>query len=247
MTAQTAVPRCGCKDVKTRTIIRYGSYFRKSDLSRVKRFLCVVCRKTFSDSTSDPCFSQKKRMLNQQVYELLCSGVSQRRCARILKIHRTTVAKKVRFLAEQCNLKHGERLRKYETSLLEEIYFDEMETFEHTKLKPLSIALFVTPEREVLITEIAQMPAKGILASKSVKKYGKRPDERSQALGRAMQKLQSFVSSRAVFKSDKNPNYPTVLLKSFPRATHITTKGGEKFYCWSRRIKKASLGSVISA
>jgi len=53
------------------------------------------------------------------------------------------------------------------------IQFDDMETFEHTKCKPLSITLAVEEKtRRILDYQVSQMPAKGLLAEISRKKYG---------------------------------------------------------------------------
>jgi len=62
------------------------------------------------------------------------------------------------------------------------IEFDDLETFEHTKCKPISVALAVEYKtRRVLAFEVARMPAKGLLAAISRKKYGFRIDDRPSA------------------------------------------------------------------
>jgi hypothetical protein len=46
--------------------------------------------------------------------------------------------------------------------------FDEMETFEHTKMKPISITVAVTEKTRLIVaTKVASMPAKGLLAERS--------------------------------------------------------------------------------
>jgi hypothetical protein len=62
--------------------------------------------------------------------------------------------------------------------------FDDMETFEHTKLKPLSVTLAVQYQtRRILGFQVSQMPAKGLLAQKAFEKYGYREDKRSEGSG----------------------------------------------------------------
>ena len=59
------------------------------------------------------------------------------------------------------------------------IQFDELQTIEHTKLKPLSVAMAVsTKDRRIIGFRVASMPATGHLANVSRKKYGSRPDHR---------------------------------------------------------------------
>jgi len=100
-----------------------------------------------------------------------------------------------------------------------------METFEHSKLKPLSITLAVTKPRQILGAFVASMPAKGLLAKKAVEKYGRRKDERKKSLHALFKTLKPIVSKTALFQSDQNPHYPKVLTEHFPEATHLTVKG----------------------
>jgi hypothetical protein len=144
----------------------------------------------------------------------------------LLFLSRRTVEKKFLFLAQQARLNQKSLLAKLQNQpKLTEIYFDEMETFEHTKLKPVSIAMAVTKDRKILGAFVAPMPAKGLLAKKSVDKYGKREDKRPQALSGLFRSLKKIVEEKAVFKSDQNPHYPLRLHRHFPEATHFTTKG----------------------
>lgn len=162
-----------------------------------------------------------------QVYRLLSSGVSQRRTAKLLSIHLKTVVRKFRFLAEQARQNQSAYLAALKRSSikLSEVQFDDMETFEHTKLKPVSITMAVTSERKILGAFPSPMPAKGLLAKKSIEKYGYRKDRRQIALSALLRKLKPMVDKKAVFKSDMNPNYPKTLMKYFPDCQHVTTRG----------------------
>lgn len=184
--------------------------------------------------------------MNYPLYGLLCSGVSLRRAARILRVNRITVVRKFRFLAGQCRIAHSEFLTQFERAKLPEIVFDEMESFEHTKFKPLSIALAVTPERKILFTQVAQMPAKGLLAAHSRKKYGHRKDERPRALRAMFAELQKIVRPDAVFRSDKNSSYPYFLQERFPTARHETTKGGRSAIVGQGELKKLGWDPIFS-
>lgn len=204
-----------------------GRFYRKSDSRYLKRWECRFCRYTFSEATFHPCFGQKKRRVNEPLKRLLCSGVSLRRAALLVGVHQITVARKLRFLAAQARRNQRliwEDFLKSEAPF-DEVYFDEMETFEHTKLKPVSIAIAVSPNRKILGAYVASMPAKGLLAKKSVDKYGKRPDRRPAALSALFRSLKKVVKKDAHFKSDQNPHYPSRLFRHFPQATHTTTKG----------------------
>lgn len=126
-------------------ILRKGFYPRSSDSRKVPRYFCKTCRGSLSSARLGPCFRQKKRKLNAQVRSLLCSGVSQRRIARLLGINRKTVVRKLLFLAEQAMQSQREYLAAPERpeDRIQAVQFDEMETFECSKCLPLSIPLVV--------------------------------------------------------------------------------------------------------
>jgi hypothetical protein len=159
-----------------------------------------------------------------------------RRSARLLGIHRITVSRKLKFLALQARLSQSRLLS--DQFLYSHIQFDEMETFEHTKLKPLSIALAVNSERKILAFEVSSMPAKGNLSSKSRKKYGFRKDGRKKALSSLFHSLKKCTDPKALFESDQNPFYPGVLKRHFPQAIHNTVKGKRGCIVGQGELKK---------
>jgi len=126
------------------------------------------------------------------------------------------------------------------------VIFDEMETFEHTKFKPLSIALAVSNERFILSTQVAPMPAKGLLVVKALKKYGYRRDQRPRALKRMFEELSPLVEERARFKSDECPRYPAPLKKAFPHSVHETTKGGRAAVVGQGELKKLAWDPIFA-
>lgn len=232
----------GCKA----KLHRHGEFYRSSDARWIQRWRCSGCRRTVSRATHHPCFNQKKRRLNEPLYRLLCSGVSLRRAARLLRVHRITVVRKFHFLAEQARLSHECFLRKLHEGPVAEIFFDEMETFEHSKFKPVSIALAVTRDRRILSTNVARMPAKGPLAEKARKKYGYRRDERPRALKNMFETLRRVARPTSTFHSDQSPHYPLPLSRAFPLAAHVTTKGGRAAVVGQGEIKKLTWDPLFS-
>ena len=219
--------RCGVSSLNSGHWQSKGRYYRRSDSRHISRWQCGRCRTTVSQASFDPCFRQKKRKANVLVYRLISSGVSQRRTAKLLSIHLKTAVRKFRFLAEQARQNQNAFLATLRNSpiKLTEIQFDDMETFEHTKLKPVSITMAVTSDRKILGAIPSPMPAKGLLAKKALEKYGYRKDRRKVALSALLRKIRPLVDSQAVFKSDRNPHYPRTLMKYFPECRHITTRG----------------------
>jgi hypothetical protein len=177
--------------------------------------------------------------------KLLVSGVSQRRVALILNINKTTVARKLKFLgllARHKNYKFRQRLKN-----IKEIQFDDLETIEHTKLKPLSLTLAVEKHsRYILGIEVGRMPAKGLLANKSRKKYGRRKDERFESRNRLFRRIKNHVSSDVIFESDENPHYPNAVKAHFPNSIHLTVKGQRGCVTGQGELKKINFDPLFS-
>jgi len=226
-------------------VIRNGRFYRKSDARTVQRLRCLTCGKGFSFATLHPCYRQNKRQKNEPLRKLLCSGVSQRRAAIILNLSRTTVVRKFLFLARQAQL----RLEEYSKSKPQAtvIEFDDMETFEHSKCKPLSITLaVVSKERRILGFEVSRMPAKGPLAKIALKKYGPRPDERPRARRRLFKKIKPYIHVEALIKSDENPHYPIDVKRCFPHSIHKTYKGRRGCVVGQGELKRGGFDPLFS-
>jgi len=100
-------PNQNCKfHLKKDFIIRNGFYYRKNDSRKITRYRCKYCLKRFSNATFSLAKNQKKRRVNHQLFLLRASGMTMRRCAKILNIHRITVARKEIYLADKARLAH---------------------------------------------------------------------------------------------------------------------------------------------
>ena len=140
-----------------------GTFYRASDGRHVQRFRCKVCKKQFSASTFQRTFGHNKRRVNHPVYKSLCSGVSMRRTALNLNIHRTTVARKLAYLAELARHKQQKYLKS--SAPIKHFHFDDLITLEHTKCKPLSVSLGVESKtRKIIGFEVSERPASGSLS-----------------------------------------------------------------------------------
>jgi len=228
-------------------IVRRGRFFRRSDGQWIPRFWCRSCGITFSSARSFPCYRQKKRKINHPLQLLLNSGVSQRRAAILLRVNRKTVVRKFRFLAEQSRLEHEKWLKTLEAKPLSYIQFDDLETSEHTKCKPLSVALAVEPRsRKILRFQVSQMPAKGRLSRLALQKYGPRPDLRGKGWNELFSSLKPVVLPEAQWLSDDNPHYPRHLKRHHPQATHLRTPGGRGCIAGQGELKKLVFDPLFS-
>jgi transposase-like protein len=204
-------------------VIRIGRYFRKSDHKLIQRYKCLDCERSFSDATSSLCFNQKKRQINSQLFMLFATGISHRNAARFFKVTRKTIARKLEFLGNNALEALTETNKLFPKSQIVE--FDDLETIEHSKCKPLSVTMAVEfKTRRILSYRVSRMPAKGLLAKMARKKYGFRKDERPKARRELFQELSSLVEKTALFKSDEHPGYPRDLKIYFPNCQHQTFK-----------------------
>jgi transposase-like protein len=194
--------------------IRKGFFRISHNSQKVRRFQCKACKKTFSSRTFNITYRQHLPHLNEMIYRLHCEGSSIRAIARVLKIHRRTVCQKLLWLFENLKAFHSVP----ETKIL---YFDEMESLEHTKMKPLTIPLFVNERYEILAIRVGQIPAKGRLARISVKKYGLRRNESQMLLGQCFQEIKKSLPEIPMIFSDKKPAYPGLVRKFYPESQHL--------------------------
>jgi transposase-like protein len=220
---QPKCPNESCSRSPSERIVRDGYYYRKDDRIYVQRFRCAGCQKRFSNATPDPCFGQHKRRINRSLAAHLSSGVSMRRAALLLGVTLNTVARKLSFLGQQ--FRRLLELERTQQGNVSEIEFDELETYEHSRLKPLSVVAAVVPgRRKILGFEVASMPAKGLVAEKARMKYGYRKDTRTAAIRRLFADLQ--LHHPTLLRSDDCPRYPSQVRRAFPKATHIRIQGG---------------------
>lgn len=239
--------QCPDSECLSKLVVRRGIYFRRSDGQWIQRYFCRKCTRSFSSGTRLSCYRQKKRKLNHPLGLLLVSGVSQRRAAVLLRINRKTVVRKFRFLAQEARLKQSAWLRTLEASPVTAVQFDDLETSEHTKCKPLSVALAVEPRsRKILGFQVSSMPAKGHLSALARKKYGDRPDYRGRGWHALFSSLKPVVAPYADWLSDENPHYSRHLKLHHPGACYRTTPGRRGCVAGQGELKKIGFDPLFS-
>jgi hypothetical protein len=214
-------PKCGSLKEDH---VRNGYFIRTFDKALVQRYRCRSCKKEFSDSTFQLRYRQRLRSVNGLIEKELISGSSLRRIALILNLNYKTVVRKFFYLGLKARKYNEKRLKDLDS--VKEIQFDDMETFEHTKLKPISITVAVVKKKRFLLgAEVSSMPAKGLLAEKSRKKYGPREDNRKKAREVLFNKIKPITTGNTVFESDENPHYFKHYKEHFPNCEYHQYKG----------------------
>lgn len=191
--------------------IKKGHFYIKCRNQYVRKFQCYTCKKVFSSRTSKIDYRHKKMDKNILFVKMLTEGNSIRGISRMIGLtYKNTYNKFLWFKALVTEEK--QRLRYQATKL----QVDELETFHHTKCKPLSVVLIVNEKHRLLEAKVAEMPAKGKLAAFSRQKYGYRKDERKQKLSEALANVkEKLLSPPVLIQSDANPGYPSQFARFF--------------------------------
>lgn len=222
-------PNCDSLGRSGSRFIGWGSYYRTSDSQTIRRYRCRVCLITCSPQSSHAWFRQKKRQKNEDLRKHFASAGSSNRAARNFCLNRKTVARKLIALGFAAEAELGRSNRLCPKAKIVE--FDDLETFEHTKCKPISVTIAVEHRtRRILGVEVSTMPAKGRLVAKA-RKYGPRIDGRRPARQALFERIQELVAEDVILKSDSNPHYPRDVRKFFPKGEH-----------WRYGSRKSSLG-----
>lgn len=125
--------------------------------------------------------------------------------------------------------------------------FDDLETFEHSKCKPLSVIQAVDSRtRRILGFRVASMPAKGLLARKAREKYGPRLDQRAEFRKELFEEIAALVSPDAVIRSDESPHYPADVAKHFPDSVHDRFKGRRGCVTGQGELKRGGYDPLFS-
>lgn len=176
---------------------------------------------------------------------LLSYGLTLRGLAHLYRASRTTIARKLRLLGEVARGEFVSELA--QLSPMQIVQFDEMETFEHTKWQPLSMAVAVCENtRRIVGFQIARMPARGPYAKKAREKYGRRADERRSAREKLLSSIAPKILSQGLLKSDKNPAYPPLIRLHLPGVEHQCFKGRRPCAVGFGELKRGGFDPLFS-
>jgi transposase-like protein len=208
--------------------IKKGYFKTKHNHQPVPRYQCKTCGTKFSSHTFRDTLNQKKPYLNEEIFKLYSSGMTLRRLAKVLKCHQQTVANKLIFLGSKALKIHNDRIDNGELKT-SYVQFDETETFEITKLQPVSIALAVRPKTgEIIDVGVATMKAKGHLADLAWLKGIERDDTRDDARRSVMATVARCAKDRITVAADALACYPKIIKAAMPQADIKQIPAGRK-------------------
>ena len=226
---------------------KYGSYVRKSDRKTIQRFHCLRCKTHFSSATASRAYGQKKRHLNHSIYLLFCHHLTQRDISRLLKIHLVTVARKLKFLGLRSMELNAKYLKTLPEAELQNIQFDDLITFEHSKLKQVSVSLIVSHRsRKILGVRASQIPTSGPNSEFAKRKYGIRINDHPKTLRGLFIDLKGIIPETAHFDSDSHRDYTPIVREVFPRARHEHHKSERAIIAGQGEMKKVQFDPLFS-
>ncbi|MBO9665799.1 MAG: hypothetical protein J7501_03190 [Bdellovibrio sp.] len=139
-----------------------------------------------------------------------------RQIARILECNYKTVHDKIQWMGIRAKDRNSKQDLTSET-----LFIDEMETIEHTKLKPLTIAVAVNENYKILGVRVGTIPAKGKTAAISYKKYGYRENQSAEKTKELLSQISQQISKPfSVIKSDAKPSYSKIINEAFPNTPY---------------------------
>ena len=126
------------------------------------------------------------------IRRLLATGMAMRVIAKLVKVDKDTVARRLLILGHLARVNHNAWLAQLPKASC--VQLDDLITFEHTKMKPLTLTVVSNSDLYCFMgLKVSQIPANGLLAKKAREKYGPRPDEsvlgRKRALARCVKHL----------------------------------------------------------
>jgi hypothetical protein len=139
------------------------------------------------------------------------------------------------------------RANNFRSNQAHTIEFDDLETFEHSKCKPLSVTLAVEHSTQrILGAQVSQMPAKGLLTHRARAKYGHRADRRSSGRHKLFKEITPLVKATGTIRSDSNPHYKPSVEKFFPEAKYLQYVGKRGATTGQGELKKVKFDPLFS-
>ena len=171
-----------CPNCLSENTIKKGHLKNNKNSHPIKRYQCKECSKTFTNNTSKDTFLQKRPDLNHKILVLYCEGNTLRGIARILKTTYKTVVRKFKFMAHKAREMHLKQIDNKEI-VTTYVQFDEMETFETKKTRPLGIELAIRAKTcEILSARVCRIPMKAHSVSPRIKNEYKKVTNRKEGM-----------------------------------------------------------------
>ena len=234
-----------CPNCKAINYKKNGTYSRSTDGVCVQRYKCRECKKGFSEQTGRWDYYKHHKGWSEFIFRFLCKGMSQRGLADASRFSRNKISSFVVALGKLCE----QQLKDYRLARkkVEILHIDELETFELSKMLPVTVPIAVEAKSRIILSVNAgSIACKGRLAKKSVAKYGKRKCERARVLDESFKELQDCTLESAHFITDKSTHYSNRIKKNHPNCTHTQVKGRKGCITGQGELKEGGWDPLFS-
>ena len=128
---------------------RIGTYWRQVAPHRIRRFLCLHCRRSFSTQTFSTSYWLKRPDVLPALLTKTTGAMANRQIARDLGVAPSTIDRQLSRLGRHCLLFHHERLRHAKPA--QRIAIDGFVSFEHSQYWPFHHHLAVEPGTDFML------------------------------------------------------------------------------------------------
>lgn len=211
---------------------RRGTYTHRATGETTQRWECLCCGRTFTKHNEAGDNGQRKADINHTLFNLLCSGMTMRRAAKVLGVSRHTVEKRAAWLAARAREAHLAALADPAAHglLTSHIQFDEMVSHIQTRAKQLTIAIAVRVKtRKILSAVVRPVRTTGPLAEVGRDKYKWLAAEGAIARAECLAEAARCAKIGRLWVScDAYPTYPNLIKAAMPNATVRTFPSRKK-------------------
>ena len=210
---------------------RIGYFRRLRAPTRIQRFTCKACKRSFSTQTFAYDYWQKRPDLDRRIFMKAIGGMANRQTARDLGVSPDSVDRHVARLARHCALFHIRMMR--DAPPVDEVVVDGFESFEQSQYFPIHHHVAVEKETDffVYFTD-SPLRRKGRMTEAQKRRrldlerrHG-RPDPK--AIEKDMREVLSVVladAEAATVYSDDHPAYRRSIRGIAARINHRITPG----------------------
>lgn len=212
---------------------RHGSYRPQCRQEAVPRFRCKGCRHTFSRQTFRIDYRDRKPWLNAVLLRHLISSGGLRQGGRVLGLDAHAVQKKFRKLARHVRLLNRNLLQRLPGGRT--FVFDEMETYEQSSIRPVTVPVLVEKESKLVVAvgvaPIRRVARRGsrrhrwLLREES--EHGRRPDHGHRCVRKVLARLKRLLDGKAaILVTDEKAAYAALCRKKVAGdVQHLTVSG----------------------
>jgi len=213
---------------------KIGFYFRNFPPYRIRRFLCLACRRSFSSQTFSPDYWLKRPDILPKLMTKTCGCMANRQIARDLSVSPSTIDRQLSRLGRHCLLFHSQRLKNL--SAPQDITIDGFESFELSQYYPFHHHLAVDNKTGFFLwfTD-SPLRRKGRMTlfqkqrrTELERRFG-RPDRK--AIQKDMRQLLQQVtrqSTQIIIRSDEHRAYPRAIQGLACQIEHQVTHSHER-------------------